>query len=238
MATKIRMKSNFSMSDCNTGKKLSQLTVKINARKGHMFRKPKPVSYHVDMHSIAKSHFDEAVSWGDVTQYVKVQSVSQLMNPGPRGTGNNKPSPNPGHPQEPVRKSGRDTLGAEQHASPLTGLTRGPHRSIQWHRLLQHFTVIWGNCMESFLERVHIMTMHHPLMHPIATTFVSLYLIHPSSMTVRGFKESKNKWFVMSWNARERLFLDNWVSTLNSRLDADYFHKLPSTWSRRMPGKI
>lgn len=40
------------------------------------------------------------------------------MNPGPRGTGNNKPSSNPGHPQEPVRKSGRDTLGAEQHATP------------------------------------------------------------------------------------------------------------------------
>jgi hypothetical protein len=117
MATKIRMKSSFSMSDCNTGKKLSRLTVKINARKGHTFRQPKPVSYHVDMHSIAKSHFDEAVSWGDVTQYVKAQSVSQLINPGPRGTGNNKPSPNPGHPQEPVRKSGRDTLGAEQHAS-------------------------------------------------------------------------------------------------------------------------
>ena len=63
IATKIQMKSKFSMSDCNIDKKLSQLTVKINARsKGPHIQTTKPVSSHVDMHSIAKSHFDEAVS--------------------------------------------------------------------------------------------------------------------------------------------------------------------------------
>jgi hypothetical protein len=61
------MKSNFSISDCNIDKKLSQLTVKINARsKGPHIQTTKPVSYHVHMHSIAKSYFNEAVSWGDM----------------------------------------------------------------------------------------------------------------------------------------------------------------------------
>lgn len=171
-------------------------------RKGHTFKQPKPVSYHVDMHFLRRRH-------------LACQSpVSEPANEsGASGNREQKPSPNPGHPQELARKSGWDTLGAENFPGciALTGLTRGPHSSIQWHRLLQHFTVIWGNWKESFLEGVQIKTMD-PLMHPIATTFVSLYLIHPSSMTVRGFKESKNKWFVMSWNARERLFLDNWAS--------------------------
>ena len=123
------------------------------------------------------------------------------MNLGPRGTGNKKPSSNPGHPQEPVRKKClrhllmlgcRSVLPSPWHWE-FSSMNRFDGTDSNPKSRKDHTVPFENHFQRGFRLRLWIQ-----LMYPIATTFVSLYLIHPSSMIVRGFKESKNKLFVMS----------------------------------------